>query len=324
MLKFGLLSLIDPIIQKLERSGPYPSGKNRLGRKRTYSTWLLVRLWLLAVLDGWSVRQLFLKLANPDTHAYLSRFVSLPTKLPNRTTFGRRASQSDFLAALQTLFAYLARRLVLRHPGDLRIIVLDFTDLPVRRKYDPEAAYGHTSKGPFYGYKLHLVVNSRGGLLSYRLATANHHSLRLAEEMLPDLKPFCRLIQFLLGDSGYDSKLLHDLVARDLDARLLAPANPRWQKTPPKTFDLSEIRGRDLAFLYTPRGRRLFRRRTIIEQVNGQLKDVFRVAQIPYYIHGGKAVERLVVARLILYNLALLHNVQAHQTHIRRVKSLVA
>jgi hypothetical protein len=324
MLKFGLLSFIDPMIHQLERSRPVSPGKYRLGRKRTYSTWLLVRLWLLAVLDGWSVRQLFLKLADPDVQAYLSRFVSLPRQLPDRTTFGRRAVQSDFLEALEVLFAYLARRLVLRHPGDLKVIVLDFTDLPVRRKYDPDAAYGYTSKGCFYGYKLHLVVNSRGGLLSYRLSTANHHSLPMAEEMLPDLKPFSRLIQFLLGDSGYDGKVLHQLVDQELDARLLAPANPRWQKTPPETFDLSQVRGRDLAFLYTPRGRKLFRRRTVIEQVNGQLKDVFHVGEIPYYIHGEKAVERLVVARLILYNLALWHNVHSHQTHIRRVKCLVA
>ena len=36
------------------------------------------------------------------------------------------------------------------------------------------------------------------------------------------------------------------------------------------------------------------------------------------------AVERLVAARLILYNVALLKNVLEHQTHIRHVKALVA
>jgi hypothetical protein len=43
---------------------------------------------------------------------------------------------------------------------------------------------------------------------------------------------------------------------------------------------------RALALLATPRGRALYRQRTIIEQVNGQLKDVLRLSDIPYYVRG--------------------------------------
>ena len=324
MLKFGLFSLIDPIVQKLERTHSVLHGQPQLGRSRLYSTWLLVRLWLLAVLGGWSIRQLFLKLADRRLRSYLSRFVSLPRRLPERSTFSRRVRQSDFLQAIRLLFGQLAERIARRQPGDLEVIVLDFTDLPVNRRHDPDTTYGYTSKGRFYGYKLHLIVSRRGALLSYRLATANHHSLPLAEEMLPDLEPFCQLIRFVLGDCGYDGKLLHEWVAGDLDAMLLAPANPRRQKLAPQRFDLSTARGRALAFLATPRGRQLYRRRTVIEQVNGQLKDVFGIARIPYYVRGEAAVERLVAARLILYNVAILKNLQRRKTHIRRLKSLVA
>ncbi|MGB2613365.1 MAG: hypothetical protein WBD63_01895 [Phycisphaerae bacterium] len=79
-----------------------------------------------------------------------------------------------------------------------------------------------------------------------------------------------------------------------------------------------------MALLATPRGRALYRQRTMIEQVNGQLKDVLRIGDIPYYVRGEAAVERLVAARLILYNTALLKNVLDRQTHIRHVKALVA
>jgi len=324
MLKFGLFSVIDPMVAKLERTHPGLPGEPRLGGSRRYSTWLLVRLWLLAVLGGWSARQLLLKLADHRIRSYLSRFLSLPRRLPERSTFSRRTRQSDFLHALRLLFGHLAQRIARRRPGDLKVILLDFTDLPVNRRRDPDSTYGYTSKGRFYGYKLRLIVSRRAALLSYRLATANHHSLPLAEEMLPDVQAFCQLIRFVLGDCGYDGKFLHEGVADDLDVMLLAPANPRWQKVAPQRFDLSTARGRSLAFLATPCGRDTYRQRTVIEQVNGQLKDVFGIGRIPYYVHGEGAVERLLAARLILYNVAILKNLQRRKTHIRRLKSLVA
>ena len=165
MLKFGLLTVIDPLIRKLERTHPVLPGQPRLGRRRTYATWLLVRLWLLGVLGGWSERQLFLKLGNPRARAWLRRFLALPATLPDRTQFARRLREPDFLEALRLLFEELARRLARRRPADLATLSLDFTDLPVNVKHDPDAAYGYSSKGRFYGYSLHLVITRRGGAL---------------------------------------------------------------------------------------------------------------------------------------------------------------
>jgi len=326
MLKFGLLTVIGPLLRKLERTHPVLPGQPRLGRRRTHSTWWLVRLWLLGVLGGWSQRQLFVKLENPRVRVWLRRFVALPATLPDRSQFGRRIREPDFLAALRLLFEELARRLARRRPADLKTLSLDFTDLPVNVRYDPDAAYGYSSKGRFYGYSLHLVITRRGALLAYRLATANHHAVRLAEEMAPDLRPVRRRIASLLGDSSYDSGPFHEQVHRDLEARLLAPENRRSRNpgAPGPPPDRATERGRALALLATPRGRALYRQRTIIEQVNGQLKDVLRIGDIPYYVRGEAAVERLVAARLILYNVALLKNVLDHQAHIRHVKALVA
>jgi len=324
MLKFGLFTVIDPLLRNLERTCPVLPGQPHLGRHRIYSTWLLVRVWLVGVLGGWSQRQLFEKLQDPRVRAWLERFVDLPSALPDRSHFGRRIRGPDFLEALRLLLEALARRLAQRRPADLKVLSLDFTDLPVCVRYDPDAAYGYTSKGRFYGYNLHLVITRRGAVLAYRLATANHHAVRLAEEMLPALRSLRRWIRFLLGDASYDSGPLHEQVRRDLEARLLAPQNPRRHKATPPPPDRTTVRGRALALLATPRGRALYRQRTIIEQVNGQLKDVLRISDIPYYVRGEAAVERPVGARLILYNTALLKNVLDRQTHIRHVKALVA
>jgi hypothetical protein len=77
MLKFGLLTVIGPLLQKLERTSGVLPGQPRLGRHRTYSTWLLVRLWLLGVLGGWSQRQLFIKLGHRRVRVWLGRFIAL-------------------------------------------------------------------------------------------------------------------------------------------------------------------------------------------------------------------------------------------------------
>ena len=100
MLKFGLLTLIDPLLRNLERAHPTLPGEPHLGANRTYSTWLLVRLWMVRVLAGWSQRQLFAKLQRRRVRAWLRRFIDLPRRLPSRSHYGRRVRQPDFLAAL--------------------------------------------------------------------------------------------------------------------------------------------------------------------------------------------------------------------------------
>ncbi|MFO8014898.1 MAG: hypothetical protein R6X20_16545 [Phycisphaerae bacterium] len=168
MLKFGLFSVIDPLVRNLERVHPTLPGQPHLGAGRTYSTWLLVRLWLLKVLAGWSQRQLFTQLRKRENRRWLRRFMDLPRPFPDRAHFGRRVRKPEFLCALRLLFEALAERLSRRTPGDGEVLSVDFTDLPVDVKHDPYGAYGYTSKGRFYGYKRHLVVSRRGALVASR------------------------------------------------------------------------------------------------------------------------------------------------------------
>ena len=88
-------------------------------------------------------------------YLYLYRYLVgvCRSELPHRTTVARRLRSLPFLRHLQR---------VLRCPGDLRLIVLDLTDLPIDPRRDPDGRWGHVTKEAFFGRKLHLVVNRRG------------------------------------------------------------------------------------------------------------------------------------------------------------------
>ena len=66
------------------------------------------------------------------------------------------------------------------------------------------AARGKTTMDWFYGFKLHLVVNDRGELISMQLAPGNVDD----PKPLPQLTD--RLYRKLLGGNGYLSQALHN------------------------------------------------------------------------------------------------------------------
>ncbi len=68
------------------------------------------------------------------------------------------------------------------------------------------AARGKTSKGWFFGFKLHLVINDRGELLSIRVIPGN------VDDRKPVLKLVHNLFGKLFGDKGYISQPLQELL----------------------------------------------------------------------------------------------------------------
>ena len=67
--------------------------------------------------------------------------------------------------------------------------------------------------GWFYGFKLHLIVNERGELLSVKLTQGNVDD----RKPLPDM---CQsIIGKIVGDKGYISQALHDELLDDDRAR---------------------------------------------------------------------------------------------------------
>ena len=115
------------------------------------------------------------------------------------------------------------------------------------------AATGKTSMGWFHGFKLHLVINDRGDLLALALTAGN----------VDDHQPIPMLTEDLwgklFGDKGYISKRLFEkLLGRGL--KLITQIRKNMKN---KLISLEE--------------KILLRKRSLIETVNDQLKNVCQI-----------------------------------------------
>ncbi len=115
------------------------------------------------------------------------------------------------------------------------------------------AARGKTSMGWFYGFKLHLVVNEHGEILTFQLTPGN----------VDDRKPVPSLLTILFGkvfaDKGY--------ISQDLFAKLLQE-------------DIQLITGlrKNMKNRLMPwADKLLLRKRSIIETINDQLKNISQI-----------------------------------------------
>jgi len=64
------------------------------------------------------------------------------------------------------------------------------------------AKRGKTSTGWFFGFKLHIVINHKGELMSFKITAGNTDDRAVVEKLMQGLKGW------LLGDKGYISKKL--------------------------------------------------------------------------------------------------------------------
>ena len=115
------------------------------------------------------------------------------------------------------------------------------------------AMRGKTSMGWFFGFKLHLIVNDEGELLAFRLTPGN----------IDDRPPVKRLTAGLggqlFGDRGYISQALHDVwLTQGLEL-------------------LPKIRKNMKNRLIRLGDKLLLRKRTLIETINDQLKNISQI-----------------------------------------------
>lgn len=142
------------------------------------------------------------------------------------------------------------------------ISFIDVTSIPVchnrrierHKVFDELAERGKTSMGWFYGFKLHLVVNDRGEIISFYLTPGN----------VDDRKPVPKLTEKLFGklfaDRGYISKdLFKFLFERGI--QLITPIRKNMQNRLMPLMD-----------------KLLLRKRSIIETINDQLKNISQIS----------------------------------------------
>jgi transposase len=115
------------------------------------------------------------------------------------------------------------------------------------------AARGKSSMGWFYGFKLHLIVNDQGELLTFLLTPGNVDDRAPVPDMTRDL------FGLLVGDKGYISQnLFAELYEQGL--KLVTPIRKNMKN---RLMHLEE--------------KLLLRKRAIIETVNDQLKNISQI-----------------------------------------------
>jgi hypothetical protein len=116
-----------------------------------------------------------------------------------------------------------------------------------------QVGWGKSSTGWKFGFKLHLIINEHGELLAFKLTPANTDDRKPVPEMTQDL------FGQLFGDRGYVSQqLFEQLYARGLQFVTKAKKNMKQRLV--KLMD-----------------KILLRKRSLIESVNDQLKNICQV-----------------------------------------------
>lgn len=156
------------------------------------------------------------------------------------------------------LFAYLMKRCLGKVTG---ISFIDSTAIKVchnkriyrHRVFQGLAQIGKGTMGWFYGFKLHLVINEHGDLLAFAFTPGNIDDRKPVESMTQ------RLWGKLFGDKGYISQKLFDrLYERGIQL-------------------ITNIRNNMKNKLMAIEDKILLRKRSLIETVNDQLKNVCQI-----------------------------------------------
>lgn len=196
-----------------------------------------------------------------DFKAYYMNYVQqrLDQEFPGLVSYSR------FVELIPGVVAEMTAYLLSRMGRSRGVAFIDSTPLVVcnnkrifhHKVFDGWAARGKNSMGYFFGFKLHLLVNDEGELLAFMLTPGN----------VDDRKPVPTLVKRLwgklFGDKGYQSQpLLEQLMQQSI--QLITP--PKKRKKTPETR------------LIPLMDKLLARKRSIIETINDQLKNISQIA----------------------------------------------
>ncbi len=118
---------------------------------------------------------------------------------------------------------------------------------------------GKTSTGWFFGFKLHLIFNDRGELLSLMLTPGN------VDDRKPVPKMVRKLFGKLFGDKGYLSKTLRDELLRTFNVELVTGVR-------------SNMKNALMSWMDKP----LLRKRAMVETLIDPLKNISQIEHSRY------------------------------------------
>ncbi len=178
-----------------------------------------------------------------------------------RDAFPTPVSYPRFIALQKYIIIPLCAYLNTRKGKATGIAFVDSTPLIVchnrrihsHRVFKNIAKRGKNSVGWFHGFKLHLIVNDQGELLAFKVTAANVDDREPVPEMTKNL------FGKLFGDKGYISqKLFDELFGRGLQLITKIKKNMKNKLMPM----MDKI---------------LLRKRSIIETINDQLKNISQI-----------------------------------------------
>lgn len=221
--------------------------RDRRGPKPKVSHRTIVLMLLVMGLKDWNLHQLHSKLRSRKHGGPLRRLLDLPTdpaKLPVYTTFERRINVLG-VYPLKFLMQTLVREAVTQGYIDVSDVLLDTSLIAAcsdLARFFPNSPTGFSEQegawsypkpwtGRVFGFKLSLATAKDGEPLDASVVTANLNDITLGKQAARRLgrlfDPLNIRVEFVLGDSGYCSNPLRDLVAEVLGAVPLFHFNPR-------------------------------------------------------------------------------------------------
>ena len=148
---------------------------------------------------------------------------------------------------------FIVNQLVYGFVDSTPIIVCHSKRIYGHKVFKGIAEIGKSTKGWFYGFKLHLICNHRGELVSCQITPVNVDDRSPIPEMAKDL------FGKLFGDKGYISKKLFEaLFTKGL--QLVTGIRDNMKNKLMPLFD-----------------KLILRKRSMIESINNQLKNVFQI-----------------------------------------------
>jgi len=178
--------------------------------------------------------------------------VNLCQAFPKRPSYNRFVELISEI--LEPLMAFMQSRCGQSHGiafvDSTPLCVCDNIRIPRHKTFANQAGRSKSSTGWFYGFKLHLIVNDCGDLLSFYITRGN------VDDRKPVPKMTKNITGKLFGDKGYISKKLTAILA-DQDIELITTIKKNMKKKVMAAFD-----------------KLILRKRSIIETINDQLKNI--------------------------------------------------
>ena len=179
----------------------------------------------------------------------------LKCQFPNLVSYNR------FVELMSTVMALLTKYLISKFGKNTGISYIDSTPIQVckpkrmgrNKVFKGLATKAKSSIGWFFGFKVHLIINECGELLSVHFSKSNF------DDRSPVLKMAKNIIGKLFGDKGYISKELSDRLLKE-GLQLITNVKKNMKNKLIPIID-----------------KILLRKRSIIETVNDQLKNISNI-----------------------------------------------